>query len=137
MREQGTEPYPEDCLIWIIPTANYWNEEENKPASNYYKKPMFSMFLESEFDSAMALDHARGLWGDKSYGVIRVRYQDLLECGYRAVFEVEGGVTAHVNVSPDPSSSFGKGKKAAMIREKSEVVVKFGSSVCDGDVVQT
>ncbi len=136
MREQGSEPNPGDCLIWIVTTDNFWNEKENKPASNYYKKPQFSMFLESEFDSTKALEHAKCRWGDKNYGIVSVKYQDLQECGYKAAFQIEDGVAAHVNVSPDPSSTYGKGKKAAMIRERSEVVVQFGKPSFNSDSAQ-
>ena len=127
MCEQGAEPDPGDDLIWIVTTENFWNKIDERPATNYYKKRMFSAFLEEQFSVQSALEHAKKRWGDKPYGIVRVRYRDLLECGYKAVFKKEDGIEAHVNVIPDPDSKIGKGKKAAMIRERSEVAVPFGA----------
>ena len=126
---QGDEPNPDDWLLWVVITTDYWCDRRNNASSNVYKKPKFSAFVEKMQDAQATLKFARAKWGEKPYGIIRLKYSDVKECGFKALYEEEFGIKAHVNVFPDPTSNKGKQSRANAMCECSQVVRPFGMSL--------
>ncbi len=130
MCKQGHEPDPSDALLWVVTNCNFWSEKRQNAASNIYKKPKFSAFVEKLQDEAATLEYAKDKWGSKPYGIIRLTYREVVDAGYVAIFEDEDGNAAHVNITPNPGSSFSKGERSQRLCDCSDVVRPWGTP-CD------
>ena len=129
MCNQGDEPASDDTLLWVVTCEDFWSYNRDNAASQVYKRDKFSAFVESMQDTSKTLEYAVNRWGAKPYGIIRLKYRDVVASGYRAVFQEEHGNKAHVNVYPDPKSNIGKKKRPQLLLDVSEVVRKWGESL--------